>query len=105
LAGECKHEFHEDPNNPLVWRCVKCGMVVKGYEEYIKAMGIKLKKSRVFVGWTEDGYGQVTKIICKCGYVDKNGVYVEEGKGEWRCPNCGNMILFRYKGIVWEEWP
>ena len=28
-----------------MWVCVKCGMVVKGYAEYLKAMGIKLKKS------------------------------------------------------------
>jgi len=75
LAGECKHEFREGSRNPDMWVCVKCGMVVKGYVKYLKAMDIKLKKSMMFVDWTEDEYSRVSKIT----------------------------IQYKYDVIVWEE--
>jgi hypothetical protein len=43
-------------------------MVVKGYVKYLKAMDIKLKKSVVFVDWTEDEHSRVSKITTQYKY-------------------------------------
>ena len=62
----------------------------------------KRKKSIVSVGWDDCGVARIDRIECKCGHVETGELYVESGE-QWKCPNCGNVIYFKWVGMAWKE--
>jgi RNase P subunit RPR2 len=48
-------------------------------------------------GMHDSGKALVKKVVCRCGYVDRDVGYVCEGT-VWRCPECGFKIQFTYLG-------